>query len=193
MLSYIRGTVTYKDAEGAIIEAGGIGYELSMSIHALASLSQVGATAQVWTYLSVKDDGIALFGFADPAEKNLFVKLIAVSGIGPKMALSALSTFRPAELVNCIAAGDVSAISTIPGVGKKTAQRMILDLQGILKTDASLDASSIDGVPHARDAIRALESMGFTAEEARASLADCTESTLDGIIRHALKHLGGAR
>lgn len=192
MLAFVKGAVAYKDAESAIIEVGGVGYELAMSVHALAGLPACGNVAQVWTYLHVKEDVIALFGFASPQEKDLFVKLIAVSGIGPKMALSALSTFKPADLVACIASGDVAAVSTIPGVGKKTAQRMILELQGVLKTSDTITANlSGEDAAQMRDAATALESMGFTADEVARALKGCTATSTSAIIRHALKHLGG--
>lgn len=192
MLAYIKGVVAYKDAEQAIIEVGGIGYELAMSVHALASLPATGSPAQVWTYLQAKEDGIALFGFSEPKEKELFLQLIAVSGIGPRMALSALSTFKPEELVANIAAGDITAISTISGVGKKTAQRIVLELQGVLKADDALPAASPEVASQMRDAASALESMGFTPEEVSAALKGCAETTTSAIVRYALKHVGGA-
>lgn len=192
MIAFIKGVVEYKDADKAIIEAGDIGYELAMSIHALATLPACGNVAQVWTYLNVKDDSISLFGFSDPQEKDLFTKLITISGVGPKMALSALSTFKPAELISVIAAGDVAAVSTISGVGKKTAQRIILELQGILKTDACDQAQdSVEASQPLRDAARALDSMGFSADEISKALNGCTESDVSSIIRYALKHVGG--
>lgn len=192
MIAFIKGIVAYKDAERAIIETGGIGYDLAMSIHALASLPACGNPAQVWTYLHVKEDDISLFGFSDPSERELFEKLIAVSGIGPKMAISALSTFKPADFVAHIAAGDVTAISTIPGVGKKIAQRLILELQGILKTSDGFEALVANGDNRPlQDAASALESMGFSPEEVSASLKGCTESDVSAIIRYALKHMGG--
>lgn len=191
MLAYITGVVAYKDAERAIIEAGGIGYELSMSVHALAQLPSTGSSAHVWTHLQVKEDGWSLYGFADVGEKEMFTKLIGVSGIGPKMAISALSTFRAPELAAHIAAGDITAISTIAGIGKKTAQRIVLELQGVLKTSdtqfaqqAGADASEL------RDASAALESLGFTADEIAVALKGCTASDVDSIIRYALKSLG---
>lgn len=192
MIAFIKGIVAYKDAEGVIIETGGIGYELAMSVHALASLPACGEPAQVWTYLAVKEDDISLFGFSEPAERELFEKLIAVSGIGPKMAISALSTFKPTDFVAAIAAGDVTAISTIPGVGKKIAQRMILELQGVLKTSESIDTlAAIEGNRSMQDAASALEGMGFSPEEVSIALKGCTESEPSAIIRYALKHMGG--
>lgn len=192
MIAFIKGIVAYKDGESAIIEAGGIGYELTMSVHALATLPSCGNPAQVWTYLAVKEDDISLFGFSDPAERELFEKLIAVNGIGPKMAISALSTFKPSEFIAHIAAGDVSAVSTIPGVGKKIAQRMILELQGALKTSTTFDIPvSGEDNRSLQDAASALEVMGFSAEEVAVSLKGCTESETGAIIRYALKHMGG--
>ncbi len=192
MLAYIKGVLTYKDAERAIIEAGGIGYELSMSIHALAELPALGNPVQVWTYMHVKEDGWSLFGFSEPSEKEMFIKLIGVSGIGPKMALSALSTFRAPELAVHIAAGDVTAISSISGVGKKTAQRIVLELQGVLSSaDTGFNAVSGQDVSELKDATAALESMGFSAEEISSALKGCTAHDTSGIIRYALKNLGG--
>lgn len=194
MIAFIEGIVEYKDAEKAILQAGGIGYELSMSIHALAGLPSIGSKARVWTHMHVKDDGISLFGFSDPSEKQLFCQLIGVSGIGPKMALSALSTFKPTELVGAISASDVTAVSSVPGIGKKTAQRMILELQGALGADASLQSLDLEQAASQpmKDASRALESMGFKPEEVSTALKGCDESSVSGIIRYALKHMGGA-
>lgn len=192
MLAYIKGIVTYKDAEAAILETGGIGYEMTMSTHALAMLPPLGNPAQVWTYLHVKDDGWSLFGFYEPAEKTMFTRLIGVSGIGPKIAISALSTFRADELASCIAAGDAAAVATISGVGKKTAQRVVLELQGVLASDATTFADSAHGpATTMRDAAAALESMGFSAEEVAASLKGCTESDTSAMVRYALQHMGG--
>lgn len=194
MIAFIKGIVAYKDAESAIIETGSIGYELAMSVHALATLPACGNPAQVWTYLHVKEDDISLFGFSEPAERELFEKLIAVSGIGPKMAISALSTFKPADFVAHIAAGDVTAISTIPGVGKKIAQRMILELQGVLKTSGTFETLALDETNRPlQDAAAALESMGFSNEEVATALKGCTEADTSSIIRYALKHMGGTQ
>lgn len=194
MIAFLKGILAYKDAESAIIEANGIGYQLAMPLHALASLPQVGNPAQAWTYMHVKEDDISLFGFLDPTEKDLFTKLISISGVGPKIAISALSTYKAPDLMSAIATGDVSAISKIPGIGKKTAQRMILELQGLLKTDASAE-NIIEDPSNAqmRDAAAALESMGFSSQEVANALKGCTETSASGIIRYALKNMGGSR
>lgn len=194
MISYLKGTVAAKNAYGAIIDVGGVGWELSMSTKALASLPDVGEQAQVWTYLQVKDDGMALFGFADLAEKEMFTRLIGVSGIGPKMGVAALSTFKPSELAAIIADGDVVRISTVPGIGKKTAQRVVLELQGILKSEESLFNQPAQAAPGAmKDASEALKSMGFAPAEISAALKGYSGSKTNSsdIIRYALKNMGG--
>lgn len=193
MIAYVKGIIARKDGYGVILEANGIGYEMSMSSKALGTLPAVGNTAQVWTYLHVKDDGMSLFGFCDAAEKEMFAKLIGVSGIGPKMAISALSTFNPKELASAIAAGDVTRISSVPGIGKKTAQRVVLELQGILKSEADQFGTAGESTKSGAmaDASAALESMGFTSPEIAAALKGCTSEDVSAIMRYALKQLGG--
>lgn len=193
MIAYVKGIIARKDGYGVILEANGIGYEMSMSSKALGTLPAVGNTAQVWTYLHVKDDGMSLFGFCDAAEKEMFAKLIGVSGIGPKMAISALSTFNPKELASAIAAGDVTRISSVPGIGKKTAQRVVLELQGILKSEAGQFGTAGESAKSGAmaDASAALESMGFTSPEIAAALKGCTSEDVSAIMRYALKQLGG--
>lgn len=193
MIAYVKGIIARKDGYGVILEANGIGYEMSMSSKALGTLPAVGNTAQVWTYLHVKDDGMSLFGFCDAAEKAMFAKLIGVSGIGPKMAISALSTFNPKELASAIAAGDVTRISSVPGIGKKTAQRVVLELQGILKSEADQFGTAGESAKSGAmaDASAALESMGFTSPEIAAALKGCTSEDVSAIMRYALKQLGG--
>lgn len=196
MIAYMKGIVASKDTYGIVLEVDGIGYELQMSTNAIAKMPATGGTAQVFTYLQVKDDGLALFGFSDMAEKGMFQKLIGVSGIGPKMALSALSTMCPAELASAVADGDVKLISTVPGIGKKTAQRVVLELQGVLKTDAALIAGQ-QGMPgfssSMKDAVEALVGMGFSDGEVSEALKGCTETEVSGIVRYALKNMGGGR
>lgn len=193
MIAYVKGIIARKDGYGVILEANGIGYEMSMSSKALGTLPAVGNTAQVWTYLHVKDDGMSLFGFCDVAEKEMFAKLIGVSGIGPKMAISALSTFNPKELASAIAAGDVTRISSVPGIGKKTAQRVVLELQGTLKSEADQFGTAGESAKSGAmaDASAALESMGFTSPEIAAALKGCTSEDVSAIMRYALKQLGG--
>lgn len=189
----MKGAVVSKDGYGIVLEVGGIGYRLSMSSKALASVPAAPAEAMVWTHMQVKDDGISLYGFSSPEERDLFTQLIGVSGIGPKMAVAALSTFTPAELSGVIAAGDVTALSSVPGVGKKTAQRIVLELKGVLESlpgaaDAQAAASGV-----LSDASAALVGMGFTAQEATDALRGCAAEDASSAVRYALRNLGGNR
>lgn len=193
MIAYVSGIIAAKDADGVIIEAGGIGYEIALSTHALAALPPAGQAARVWTYLQVKEDGFFLFGFSDLAEKQLFCKLIEVSGVGAKTAIAALSTYTAAELASRLASGDVAAITRIPGIGKKTAQRMVLELQGVLEVQgADAPAAGFDDAH--KDAVEALQQMGFTAPEIARALEGMPASgvSTSKLIRKALQSIGGA-
>ncbi len=193
MISFIKGTLVASGVEGAIIEVNGIGYHVAMSHNSLARLGQVGSQVQILTYLYVREDALVLYGFISDEERDLFEKLITVSGIGPKVALSALSRFEAAELISAIVSQDISAVQKIPGVGKKTASRIVLELKdalgqaelGPLFTAAKPQAQSVDTTTDA------LLSMGFTSAEAELALkgapAEASESEL---LRYALKRLG---
>lgn len=193
MISFIKGDLVATDIEGAIIDVNGIGYRVAMSYNSLAKLGPIGSVVQVLTYLYVREDALVLYGFASDEERRLFEKLITVSGIGPKVALSALSQFEAAELVSAIVAQDVSAVQKIPGVGKKTAQRIVLELKDALGQAelGPLFAAAKPASGSSDAATDALLSMGFTSAEAELALqgapADASESEL---LRYALKRLG---
>lgn len=193
------------DAHGAVVEVAGIGYRLALSTLSLGMLAQAGSEVTVFTIMQVRDDSISLFGFATQDERALFEKLVTVSGVGGKVALSALSVFSPSQLAALIAEGDVTRISSIPGIGKKTAQRIVLDLKGILALDEGegLGGAAADGShtsSAAKDAADALLGMGFNPTEiSRAlkgheDLQDAHGHSIDAaaLLRHALKHLGGS-
>lgn len=193
MISFIKGTLVATSIESAIIEVNGIGYQVAMSSNSLARLGMAGSPVSVLTYLYVREDALVLYGFADEEERSLFEKLITVSGIGPKVALSALSRFEAHELVAAIVAQDITAVQKIPGVGKKTASRIVLELKDTLgqgNTDSFLASTTPENgaVSAANDA---LLSMGFTSAEAELALKgapqDADESQL---LRYALKRLG---
>ena len=193
MIAFLDGVVAGKTSTSALISVGGVGFEVGMSQAGLSKLPQVGEQAIVHTYLQVRDDGMSLFGFLSLEEKALFEKLITVSGVGPKVALAALSSYTPSELATLIAAQDIAAVQRIPGVGKKTASRIVLELKGSLDQGiGSLFAEDEQVVSKAVEGAReALLSMGFTSAEADLALKgapeDGTESTL---LQYALKKLG---
>ena len=193
MIAFLEGTVAGKTLASAYINVNGVGFEVGMSQSSLSKLPAAGERALVYTYLQVRDDSLALFGFATTEEKALFEKLITVSGVGPKVALAALSSYAPDKLADLIAAQDVAAVQRVPGIGKKMASRIILELKGTLEGGlGGLFAENERTTSKAAEgAIEALLSMGFTSAEVDLALkgapSDATESAL---LQYALKKLG---
>ena len=193
MIAFLEGTVAGRTLTSAYINVGGVGFEVGMSQSSLSKLPPVGERVLVHTHLQVRDDGMALFGFASLEEKALFEKLITVSGVGPKVALAALSSYAPDQLANLIAAQDVSAVQRIPGIGKKTASRIILELKGSL--DQGIDSLLSEKEPAESKALEgareALLSMGFTTAEIELSLKGAPEDGTESVLlQYALKKLG---
>lgn len=194
MIAFLTGRIAEKTATHAVLDVAGVGYRVAMPTGSLAALPAEGDTVTVYTYLHVREDEMSLFGFESQAERALFEKLITVSGVGPKVALAALSSFSPDALTAAISIEDVALISSIPGVGKKTAQRMILDLKDKLDGAAMSFALGSDaGSDATTDAREALLSMGFSSAEIVAALKgfDGAAADTQSLLRHALKRLGG--
>ncbi len=197
MIAFLEGKLVERSLSSACIEVGGIGYLVHLSQASLAKLPEVGSRVRVLTHLQVREDAWTLYGFLSMEEKALFERLIGVSGVGPKVALAALSSFAPRTLADAIAAQDVALVSRIPGVGKKTASRIILELKGSL--DQGIDGLFGEGVPAApadeglKGATEALLSMGFTSTEAEVALKGAPEGAGEGaLLQYALKRLGSA-
>lgn len=193
MISFLRGTLAAKTAGSAVVEVGGIGYEVAMSGRGLSRLGQVGDSVSVLTHLQVRDDALVLYGFCSQGEKDVFAKLISVSSVGPKVALSVLSTYEPEDIIAAIAAQDLAAIQRVPGVGKKMASRIVLELKDSFAAAGQepLPGVSARSVSAKKGAIEALLSMGFTSEETELALkgapADADEA---GLLQYALRRLG---
>lgn len=199
MISTLRGIVVSKDAGSAVIEVGGIGFSVGMSTRTLISLPALGEQVFVWTSMSVREDGISLFGFISENERLLFSRLISVSGIGPKVALAALSSFPSESLAEIIATGDVARMATVPGIGRKTAQRMVLELKGSLDdlfgAEGLLAEVEGGGLDAGRsDATDALLAMGFSSAEVQLALRGYDGDPMDGaaLVRYGLRKLGSA-
>ena len=195
MIAFLKGVLAGKTAACAYIDVQGVGYAVGMSQGALSKLPAVGEPVQVHTYLQVSDNGIALYGFLTLEEKALFERLIGVSGVGPKVALAALSSFAPEALVAAVQAQDVAAVQKIPGVGKKTASRIILELKGTLEGGMASLFSQGEVEPARNLAVQgateALLSMGFTSAEAEVALRGAPEDAGEGaLLQYALKRLG---
>ena len=197
MIAFLRGILAGKTETTAFLDVDGVGYAVGMSSSGLSKLPEAGSEVTLRTYLQVSDSGIALYGFLTMEEKVLFERLITVSGVGPKVALAALSTFSPEGLAAAIAAQDVTAIQRVPGIGKKTASRIILELKGSLDDGlASLfdaEAAPAASSSNKKGATEALLSMGFTSAEADLALRGAPEgATETALLQYALKRIGAA-
>ena len=173
MLSYIKGKVTEAGENTLVVECGGLGYELLVSRGA-ASAAAVGSEVKLPVYLSVSETGVALYGFKDAAEKDMFLKLIGISGIGAKMAIGILSGMGVNDLIAAIARGDVKGLSGIKGIGKKTAERIALELRDKIGAEIADMGEKVgvtpDMVPD-EDAVLALMALGFNKNEAVSAVA----------------------
>lgn len=194
MIAHLTGTLAAKTLSSAILEVNGVGYRLNMSTSSLAALPACGDEVTVHTYLHVREDELSLFGFESDYERTVFESLLTVSGVGTKVALSVLSALDPAQLVGAIASQDVALLSSVPGVGKKTAQRMILDLESKLAVSNPEGMSTGGSGGALVDAREALLGMGFSAQEVSEALTGAPSDGDSGkLIAYALKRSGGAR
>ncbi len=195
MISFITGTIEEKSENGIVINCNGLGYEVQTSTATLATLPLVGEECKIYTYLQVKEDGLSLFGFTTVDERELFYKLISVSGVGPKMAITILSGMNISDLIVSILKEDTTALSRIKGLGKKTAERVCLELKdkitpvgGVLIEDNAIqiDENVLD------DACEALISLGLSKNEAlRLARQNANEhSTAEEIIASVLRNMG---
>jgi Holliday junction DNA helicase RuvA len=204
VIAFVRGRVAQKTLSSVVLDVGGVGYECGVSAQTSSLVPPPGSPDEctLHTYLQVRDDGAALFGFATLEERAVFERLIAISGVGPKLALSVLSSFTPDALRDVVAAGDERRMATVPGVGKKTAQRMILELKDALKTDLLGGSAVLPGMGDTagavagavEDATAALLSMGFSSAECEAALKGFDDAGADAsaAVRYALRRLGSA-
>lgn len=201
MYAFIEGQVCEKTNNTLVLLAGGVGYLLSCSLSTIQAAPKTGGTMRCHTWLSVREDAMELFGFATKEEKQLFLMLTSVSGVGPKMALALLSTLSVEDLRLAIVMEDDKAIARAPGVGKKIAQRIALELKdklGQFETSAGAAASTkAAAVPSAADnvtqTLAALTSLGYTPGEARDALAriENKDAPADELLRLALRNMAG--
>ena len=193
MIAMLTGRVHERGPDGCVIDVGGVGYELAMSTNSLAALPAEGDTTTVLAHLHVRDDGILLFGFGSAEEKELFEMLISVSGVGPRVALAALSASAPGSLKEAIAREDETLIASAPGIGKKTAQRIIVELKDRLDLPdlREVPAGATDAFIEAQEA---LAGMGFSRAEAVSAVAGFEgdpDTRAEDLVKYALKRLGG--
>lgn len=192
MIAGLRGRIDGKAGDALLVEVGGVVYRVGTSATTLSDVGDVGETVRLHTYLFVREDQLTLYGFATPDELRLFETLIGVTGVGPRLACAILSRVRTDLLVDAIAREDANLLATVPGVGKKTAARMILELRGKL-VPGDLAPGGAGVGPVDAEAIEALKALGYTAAEAHGALAavprDETASVEDRVVA-ALRELG---
>lgn len=202
MLASIRGILLEKTADAAVIESGGVGFEIQVGARTLASLPEAGKEAMLYTYLQVREDAMVLYGFTSADEKHMFLKLIAVSGVGPKVGMSILSSMTVHEIAVALVTGDAKAIARVPGIGKKTAERLILELKE--RVDNSYLVGSGQDVPAVapvqagspqQEAVDALMALGYSSAEASRAVSHAPKglATVEEIIVAALSALDRGR
>jgi Holliday junction DNA helicase RuvA len=188
MIAFLEGTVVEKAGDRVVISVGGTGYEILVPALTMAKLPATGRKAKVFTRLQVRDDAMVLYGFASVDERSLFDLLITVSGVGPKVALAILSVLSPEALRRAVASGDGDALTLVPGVGRKVAGRIVLDLKDRL--GAVGEGAATGPIAEVREALLAL---GLTAQEAREALSALTpngDRPVEELLREALRSVG---
>lgn len=189
MIASVRGQVLSRLGGAVVIEAGGVGYRLAVSAETMRQVPAAGREGRLLAHLVLRDDGIHLYGFAAEAERELFLLLIGVQGVGPKVALAVLSGGSPRELLNAIASGDSARFQAVPGIGKRTAERIIVELREKVAGRATDDivvrrTPSDDPRTLAREG---LVGLGFTPQEADGLLDDAAGDTPEELISEALR------
>jgi holliday junction DNA helicase RuvA len=189
MIAHLRGKLIAKHPNQAIVETGGVGYDVTISVPTFSELPAAGQEIALHIHTHVREDAIALFGFLRAEEKQLFEKLISVSGIGPKLAITILSGMVASDMVNAIRGNDVARLTRIPGIGKKTAERMVLELRDKLQTFGAPPPVAA-ATPAEEDVLSALVNLGYqraTAERAVAAAArGGNGATFDALFRESL-------
>ena len=194
MINRLRGQLVEKDIEGVVIDVAGVGYRASASASTLRALPPIGEECVLHTRMVVREDAMLLFGFADRGERVAFDSLMAVSKVGPKLALAILSTLSPQEIAESVGRGDVVKLASVPGLGRKTAERLVLELRG--KNLAAFDPGILGGNvggPYV-EAREALAALGYSIEEAEKALKDVPpQDSAQRYVKEALRRIGGRR
>src|SRR5215470_13835423 len=191
MIAHLRGKLISKHPNQAIVEAAGVGYEVNITIPTFSALPALGADVALFIHTHVREDALALFGFLRGEEKQLFEKLMSVSGIGPRLAITILSGMPTEAMVAAIKSNNVAALTRIPGVGKKTAERMVLELRD--KLDSFGAAPTVAATsPVEEDVISALVNLGYQrgiVEKTLGQLAKTSDESFDALFRKSLAAL----
>jgi Holliday junction DNA helicase RuvA len=189
MIGRLRGTLVERGQEAIVIEVGGVGYLVTVSPRTLSDLPGLGEEAVLHTHLHVREDQLALYGFGSSSDKELFGMLLGVSGVGPKVAMAILATMTYEQLSIAVASDDIPALTAVPGIGKRSAQKLLLELRP--KMDVLDDVSVVSGpMGEVREA---LEGLGYGPDEIRGTLADMpNDLPIEELLRRSLQQLGKA-
>ncbi len=195
MIALLRGEVAVRRADHVVILCGGIGHRAAVSAETLRHVPAVGAEATLHTHLIVRDDALALYGFHSESERDLFLMLLSVQAVGPKVALAVLSGGTPRELIATLAAGDAARLQAVPGIGKRTAERIVVELREKVGVAADLEVAGANGgaikarrVESPRTLARdGLLELGYTHGEAEELLGDATGESAEELIAQALR------
>ena len=198
MIALLRGEVAVRRADHVVVLAGGVGYRLAVSAETLKSVPARGKQASLHAHLVARDDSLSLYGFSSEEERDLFLHLISVGGVGPKVAMAVLSGGPVRELLRAIAAGDAKRFQAVPGIGKRTAERIIVELRekvaGEIEGDAGEPAGDAGGEDEPRTLAReGLLNLGYTPAEAERLLAEAAGESPEEIVQSALRLAAGAR
>jgi Holliday junction DNA helicase RuvA len=192
LIAHLRGTLIGKHPNQAIVEAGGVGYDVTISVPTFSELPPLNAQVSFFIHTHVREDALALFGFLRAQEKQLFEKLLSVSGIGPKLAITILSGMAADAMVAAIKGNNVAALTRVPGIGKKTAERMVLELRDKLEAFGIAAEAAVAALPVEEDVISALVNLGYQralAEKALARLGKVSGESFDELFRKAMAAL----
>jgi len=192
VIAHLRGRLLSKNPNHTVVEAAGVGYEVTITIPTFSALPALGSEVALHIHTHVREDALALFGFLRPDEKQLFEKLISVSGIGPKLAITTLSGMAAESMVSAIQGNNLAALTRIPGIGKKTAERMVLELRDKLEGFGAAPSEAAAS-PVEEDVISALVNLGYqrpVAEKALLRLGQSEGETFEVLFRKALAGVG---
>ena len=197
MISYIKGKLDSKNIDNIVVDVGGIGYKIFMSITSIDRVGEIGNDVKIYTYMRVREDDISLYGFCTNEELKMFEQLLGVSGVGAKSALTILSNISPSSFALAIISDDIATLKSLPGIGAKSAQRMILELKDKMKTQ---DAIEIQSIPtkvivkndKTKDTIEALQVLGYARKDIETVISniDVNSLSVEEVIKQALKYLG---
>lgn len=194
MIAHLRGKLLAKHPNQAIVETAGVGYDVTISVPTFSDLPAIGADVALYIHTHVREDALALYGFLRASEKLLFEKLITVSGIGPKLAITILSGMAADEMVGAIRGNDVAKLTRIPGIGKKTAERMVLELRDKLPETSAAAAPAVSAMNATEeDVLSALVNLGYQRAAVEKALCAATKNgkgaSFDALFREALAAL----